>query len=101
MIPAAERLRVSEVYASIQGESTFAGRPCVFVRLTGCNLRCIWCDSAFSFVGGAYRSIDDVVDEVAHHGLPLVEVTGGEPLVQKTAIPLMDKLLARGLEVLL
>ena len=101
MIPAAERLRVSEVYASIQGESTFVGRPCVFVRLTGCNLRCIWCDSAFSFTGGTYRSIDEVVDEVASHGLPLVEVTGGEPLVQKTAIPLMERLLARDFEVLL
>lgn len=101
MIPAPERLRISEVYASVQGESTFVGRPCVFVRLTGCNLRCIWCDSAFSFTGGTYRSIDDVVNEVAGHGLPLVEVTGGEPLVQKTAIPLMERLLARGFEVLL
>jgi 7-carboxy-7-deazaguanine synthase len=101
MIPATERLRISEVYASVQGESTFVGRPCVFVRLTGCNLRCIWCDSAFSFTGGTYRSIDEVVDEVLGHGLPLVEVTGGEPLVQKTAIPLMQRLLARDLEVLL
>ena len=101
MIPAHERLRISEVDASIQGESTFVGRPCVFVRLTGCNLRCIWCDSAFSFTGGAYRSIDDVVAEVVQHGLPLVEVTGGEPLVQRTAIPLMERLLAKDLEVLL
>jgi 7-carboxy-7-deazaguanine synthase len=101
MIPPAERLRISEVYASIQGESTQVGRPCVFVRLTGCNLRCVWCDSVFSFTGGEYRAIDDVVDEVMGFGLPLVEVTGGEPLVQKTAIPLMERLLGRGLEVML
>jgi 7-carboxy-7-deazaguanine synthase len=100
-IPIAERLRVIEVYASVQGESTFAGLPCVFVRLAGCNLRCTWCDSEFTFVGGEHRSIDDVVDEVLKMGIPLVEITGGEPLVHKQCVPLMERLLAKGLTVLL
>lgn len=100
-IPIAERLRLIEIYASVQGESTFAGLPCVFVRLAGCNLRCTWCDSEFTFTGGEHRSIDDVVDEVLKSGLPLVEVTGGEPLVHKQCIPLMERLLAKGLTVLL
>ena len=100
-LPAAERLRVIEVYASVQGESTFAGLPCVFVRLAGCNLRCTWCDSTWTFTGGEHRSIDDVVAEVARFGIPLVEVTGGEPLVHRQAIPLMERLLAAGHTVLL
>ena len=100
-IPSAERLRVIEVYASIQGESTFAGLPCVFVRLAGCNLRCTWCDSTWTFKGGEPRSIDDVVAKVARFGIGLVEVTGGEPLVHRQAIPLMERLLAAGHTVLL
>lgn len=100
-IPLAERLRVIEVYPSIQGESTYAGLPCVFVRLAGCNLRCTWCDSVFTFTGGEHRSIDDVVDDACSHGISLVEVTGGEPLVHKQAIPLMERLIARGCTVLL
>jgi 7-carboxy-7-deazaguanine synthase len=90
-----------EVYASIQGESTFAGRPCTFVRLAGCNLRCTWCDSTFTFTGGEHRSIEEVVAEVVDLGIPLVEVTGGEPLVHRQAISLMQRLVDRGLEVLL
>ncbi len=100
-IPAAERLRVIEVYTSLQGESTHVGRPCVFVRLAGCNLRCTWCDSAFTFTGGTHRSIDDVLSEVEAAGVRLVEITGGEPLVHRQVVPLMERLLARGFEVLL
>lgn len=101
VIPSAERLRVIEVYVSIQGESTFAGLPCVFVRLAGCNLRCTWCDSEWTFTGGEHRSIDDVLAEASAFGVNLVEVTGGEPLVHRQAIPLMERLLARGHTVLL
>jgi 7-carboxy-7-deazaguanine synthase len=97
----AERLRISEIYTSIQGESTHVGKPCVFVRLTGCNLRCSWCDSAFTFTGGEWRSLDDVVAEAHAQGVHTIEITGGEPLLQKTAIPLMERLLALGHEVLL
>jgi 7-carboxy-7-deazaguanine synthase len=100
-IPLAERLRVIEVYASVQGESTYAGLPCVFVRLAGCNLRCTWCDSTFTFTGGEHRSIDAVVEEVGAFGIGLVELTGGEPLVHRQAIPLMERLLAEGHTVLL
>jgi 7-carboxy-7-deazaguanine synthase len=100
-IPKDRRLRVSEVYASVQGESTHVGKPCVFVRLTGCNLRCTWCDSTFTFTGGTYRDVDEVVAEAHAFGIPTIEVTGGEPLVQKTAIPLMQKLVDLGHEVLL
>jgi 7-carboxy-7-deazaguanine synthase len=100
-IPLDERLRVIEVYASIQGESTWAGVPCVFVRLAGCNLRCTWCDSTFTFTGGEARAIDDVVEEVCATGIPLVEITGGEPLVHRQAIPLMERLIARGKTLLL
>lgn len=101
MIPADERLRLIEVYASVQGESTFVGLPCVFVRLAGCNLRCTWCDSTFTFTGGVHRPVDEVVEEACAYGIDLVEVTGGEPLVHRQAIPLMERLLARGKTVLL
>jgi 7-carboxy-7-deazaguanine synthase len=94
-------LRMSEVYVSVQGESTHAGKPCVFVRLTGCNLRCSWCDSEFTFTGGSWRHIDEVLEEVARYGIHMVEVTGGEPLVQRAAIPLMQALVDRGHQVLL
>lgn len=100
-IPLDERLRVIEVYASVQGESTFVGVPCVFVRLAGCNLRCTWCDSTWTFTGGVHRAIDDVVAEASAFGIPLVEVTGGEPLAQRQSIALMERLLARGHQVLL
>lgn len=96
-----ERLRVTEIYASVQGESTHVGKPCVFVRLTGCNLRCVWCDSDFTFTGGVHRTIDDVVDEAHRYGIHTVEVTGGEPLVQRNVFPLMERLLQLGHEVLL
>jgi Organic radical activating enzymes len=95
------QVRITEIYASVQGESTRAGRPCTFVRLTGCNLRCVWCDSEYTFTGGQWCSIASVVEEVRALGVPLVEVTGGEPLVQRGAVPLMRALLAAGFEVLL
>jgi len=97
----AERLRITEIYPSIQGESTHAGKPCVFVRLTGCNLRCTWCDSAFTFTGGEWRELDRVVAEAHALGIHTVEITGGEPLLQPAAIPLMAELLTLGHEVLL
>jgi 7-carboxy-7-deazaguanine synthase len=100
-VAAPEQLRVIEVYASVQGESTFVGLPCVFVRLAGCNLRCTWCDSTYTFTGGERQSVDTVVDEACALGIDLVEVTGGEPLVHRNAIPLMEKLVARGKTVLL
>jgi 7-carboxy-7-deazaguanine synthase len=99
-IPIDERLRVIEVYASVQGESTHAGRPCVFIRLAGCNLRCTWCDSEFTFTGGTHRTIDEIVSEVAGMGIALVELTGGEPLVHRQAIVLIARLQDHGLEVL-
>src|SRR5262245_43760051 len=94
-------LRVNEIFHSIQGESTHAGRPCVFVRLTGCNLRCVWCDTAYAFHEGNGLSVEAIVERVLHYGCPLVEVTGGEPLLQPEAIDLMRALLDRGLELLL
>ena len=100
-LPPERRLRVTEIFHSIQGESTFAGRPCVFVRLTGCQMRCRWCDTEYAFHGGAWRTVEEVLDEVAGHGCPLVEVTGGEPLLQPAALPLMSALADRGHEVLL
>ncbi len=90
-----------ELYASIQGESTHAGRPCTFVRLAGCPLRCTWCDSTYTFGKGQKRPIADVVRDVLALGVPLVEVTGGEPLAQKSAPQLLTALCDAGLEVLL
>jgi len=94
-------LRVSEIYRSIQGESSFAGRPCGFVRLTGCHLRCVWCDSVFSFSEGDTVPVDEVVRRTVALATPLVEVTGGEPLLQPAVHELMQKLLDAGLTVLL
>ena len=94
-------LRVNEIFCSIQGESTFAGRPCVFVRLTGCDLRCTWCDTTQAFTEGRTRSVDDVVLEVKAYGCDLVEITGGEPLLQEDVYPLMERLIAAGQTVLL
>ena len=97
----AVRLKISEIFYSIQGESTFAGRPCVLVRLTGCQMRCSWCDTEYAFYGGAWKSLDEVMAEVAAFGCPLVEVTGGEPLLQPGCLPLLTALCDAGYEVLL
>ena len=94
-------LTINEIFYSIQGESTYAGRPCVFVRLTACDLRCSWCDTPYAFHEGRKRSLEDVLHEVEGYACPLVEVTGGEPLLQEAVYPLMDALLARGKTVLL
>ena len=92
-----------EIYKSVQGESSFAGRPCIFVRLSGCNLRCSWCDSEYTFTGGYKMSADEVMAEVQNlQPVKLVEITGGEPMLQeRELIPLMDRLLAEDYEVLL
>jgi 7-carboxy-7-deazaguanine synthase len=94
-------LTVSETYLSIQGESTHVGRPCVFVRLTACNLRCSWCDTPYAFSGGRSQTVDEVLAEVRAFDCRLVEITGGEPLLQPDAIPLMERLVTEGFEVLL
>jgi 7-carboxy-7-deazaguanine synthase len=101
---------ITEIFKSIQGEGTRAGLPCIFVRLTGCNLRCTWCDTAYAFHGGTKLTVDEVqrrVDEVAGRdaergrpGIPLVELTGGEPLLQDEIHPLAEKLLAGGYTVM-
>lgn len=93
-------LRVTEIFRSIQGESTHAGRPCTFVRLTGCPMRCVWCDSEYTFTGGDHMSLDDVMQQVHALGCKLVEVTGGEPLAQKEAFALIGRLCEEGFEVL-
>lgn len=93
-------LLVHEIYASVQGESTWAGVPCVFVRTTGCHLRCSYCDTAHAFEGGAVMSVDAVVQDVLARGIPLVELTGGEPLLQKDAATLITRLLDAGCTVL-
>ncbi len=94
-------LRVTEIFRSIQGESTHAGRPCTFVRLTGCPMRCVWCDSEYTFTGGEHVSFDDVMRQVRAYGCQLVEVTGGEPLAQKNAFDLIRRLCDEGYEVLI
>ena len=93
-------LRVTEIFRSIQGESTHAGRPCTFVRLTGCPMRCVWCDSEYTFTGGDHFSIDDIMARVDSFGCKLVEVTGGEPLAQKECFKLIERLCNDGFEVL-
>jgi 7-carboxy-7-deazaguanine synthase len=94
-------LTVNEIFYSIQGESTYAGRPCVFVRLTACDLRCSWCDTPYAFHEGRKRTLDDVMEEVEQFGCPLVEVTGGEPLLQEDVYALMRALLDGGRTVML
>jgi len=93
-------LRVTEIFRSIQGESTHAGRPCSFVRLTGCPMRCVWCDSEYTFTGGERMSVEDVMRQVRAFGCRLVEVTGGEPLAQREAFELIKQLCEEGFEVL-
>jgi 7-carboxy-7-deazaguanine synthase len=95
------RVRVNEIFYSIQGESTWAGRPCVFVRLTGCNLRCSWCDTAYAFYEGAQMEIAAVIIRVRSYGCRLVELTGGEPLLQQGIHALIEALLAEEYEVLI
>src|SRR5467141_2127751 len=94
-------LRITEIFRSIQGESTHAGRPCTFVRLTGCPMRCVWCDSEYTFTGGEHYSIDDILKQVRAFGCQLVEVTGGEPLAQKEAYGLIQRLCDEPFEVLI
>jgi 7-carboxy-7-deazaguanine synthase len=97
-------MQITEIYKSIQGESTYAGLPCVFVRLTGCNLRCSWCDSEYTFAGGHRMTTEEVLEEVEQlsPGRGLVEITGGEPLLQeREVVPLMQHLLDDGYTVLL
>ena len=93
-------LRVTEIFRSIQGESTHAGRPCAFVRLTGCPMRCVWCDSEYTFTGGEYFTLDDILQKVRAFNCNLVEVTGGEPLAQPEAFTLIERLCTNGFEVL-
>jgi len=98
------RMQITEIYKSLQGESTYAGLPCVFVRLTGCNLRCAWCDSEYTFNGGRKMTIESVASEVQRltPGGGLVEITGGEPMLQeREVVPLMERLLQEGNTVLI
>ena len=97
----ADTLVINEIFYSIQGESTYAGWPCVFVRLTGCNLRCTWCDTTYSFNDGQPSSLDDILTKVHSFKTQLVEVTGGEPLLQPNVLPLMTRLCDLGKTVLL
>ena len=102
---------VTEIFQSIQGESTYAGRPCIFVRLTGCNLRCRWCDTAYAFYGGTRMTVEEVLERVrafagqdgpeASGRIPLVELTGGEPMLQPDLHPLLERLLAESYTVLI
>jgi 7-carboxy-7-deazaguanine synthase len=96
-------MHIIEIYKSVQGESSFAGLPCIFVRLAGCNLRCVWCDSEYTFSGGKKMSLEEVETEVAKLApVKLVEITGGEPMLQeKELLPLLDRLLASGYQLLM
>jgi 7-carboxy-7-deazaguanine synthase len=97
-------VQIIEIYKSLQGESSYAGLPCVFVRLAGCNLRCVWCDSEYTFKGGNRMTLDEIESEVRRLSPDggLVEITGGEPLLQeREAVPLMERLIARGYTILL
>lgn len=94
-------MRITEIFFSIQGESTFSGLPCVFVRTTGCNLRCTWCDTEYSFYGGVEMTLDEILARVASYECKLVELTGGEPMLQREIYALSARLLAGGYTVLL
>lgn len=93
-------IEINEIFVSIQGESTRAGHPCVFLRTTGCPLRCTWCDTEYAFYEGEKWTVDDLVEEACRYGIPLVEITGGEPLAQPAVPELARRLLARGMTVL-
>jgi 7-carboxy-7-deazaguanine synthase len=94
-------LRITEIFLSVQGESSHAGRPCAFVRLTGCPMRCVWCDSEYTFTGGTKLEFDEIFAKLDEFGCRLVEVTGGEPLAQKNVFPFITTLCNRGYEVLI
>ena len=94
-------MQITEIFHSIQGESTYAGRPCVFIRLTGCPLRCTWCDTEYAFYGGQELSDEDILSQIRSFNCPLVEVTGGEPLAQPGCFPFISKLCDAGYTVLL
>ncbi|MGY8761876.1 MAG: radical SAM protein [Nitrospinaceae bacterium] len=94
-------LEVTEIYKSVQGESTYMGLPCIFIRLTGCNLRCVWCDTTHAFHDGEKLSIHQIIDKVKSYDIKLVEITGGEPLLQKEVFPLMESLLKNEFKVML
>src|SRR5688572_29693364 len=94
-------LRITEIFLSIQGESSHAGRPCSFVRLTGCPMRCVWCDSEYTFSGGERMSFVAILDKLKEFGCSLIEVTGGEPLAQKNVFPFITDLCDLGYEVLI
>ncbi|MGH9765779.1 MAG: radical SAM protein, partial [Blastocatellia bacterium] len=94
-------MRITEIYQSIQGESSFAGLPCVFVRTTGCDLRCQWCDSEFTFTGGTRMALDEIMAEVEQYECTLVELTGGEPMLQPEIFDLAIRLCDAGHTVLI
>ncbi|MEJ7848668.1 MAG: radical SAM protein [Pyrinomonadaceae bacterium] len=94
-------LRITEIFLSIQGESSHAGRPCSFVRLTGCPMRCVWCDSEYTFTGGERLPFEEIFTKLKDFGCTLVEVTGGEPLAQKNVFPFIAELCDKGYEVLI
>jgi 7-carboxy-7-deazaguanine synthase len=94
-------LKVNEIFYSIQGESSFAGLPCVFVRLSGCNLRCSYCDTTYAYDEGAEMELEEVLEKIEHYNCRLVELTGGEPLLQKETPELIRRLLDRGCRVLM
>lgn len=96
-----QSLRITEIFLSIQGESSHAGRPCAFVRLTGCPMRCVWCDSEYTFTGGERQSFEDIFKKLEEFGCKLVEITGGEPLAQKAVFPFITELCDKGYEVLI
>jgi 7-carboxy-7-deazaguanine synthase len=100
MVAGSSVLTINEIFHSIQGESTHTGRPCVFVRLTACDLRCSWCDTPYAFTEGHKMSLDEVINQVDAYGCELVEITGGEPLLQADVYPLMDRLLGAGKTVM-
>ena len=94
-------LKVNEIFKSIQGESSYSGLPCIFIRLTGCNLRCVYCDTEYAFYEGKELSVKQIMDAISPYGIKLAEITGGEPLLQDDVYPLMDALLEKGYKVLL
>ena len=94
-------IKINEIYLSVQGESTHTGLPCIFIRLTGCNLRCSWCDTAYAFHEGKNMSIDEILQKVESFGIHLVEITGGEPLMQDNVYTLMRRLIKKGYKVML